>query len=144
MWCLAYSFPYLFVRLLTWYLLDWWVPMFPRRMSLLEVRMSCRLISSSRFQCYPWSCQGISRMLSIRPWFFFTSPCLELCIWWSISVSDSRSFQRPVFLKYIGVSFSIINFVFDLFILRPLFTPWAIWYLPGVLFSWCWSIAFFV
>ena len=26
--------------------------MFPRRVSLLEIRMSCRLVSSSMFQCY--------------------------------------------------------------------------------------------
>ena len=33
------------------------MPMFPRRMSMLEIRMSCRFVSSSMFQCY----------LSIRP-----------------------------------------------------------------------------
>ena len=29
------------------------VPMFPRPMSLLEVRMHCRFVSSSMLQCYP-------------------------------------------------------------------------------------------
>ena len=29
------------------------VPMFPRPMSLLEVRMRCRFVSSSMLQCYP-------------------------------------------------------------------------------------------
>ena len=32
--------------------------MFPRRMSLLEVCMSCRFVSSSMFQCYPCICRG--------------------------------------------------------------------------------------
>ena len=37
MWCLIYSFPSLFVRLLDYSLHEWWVPMFPCCMSLLEV-----------------------------------------------------------------------------------------------------------
>ena len=43
---------------LTCSLLGWWVSVFPRLMSLLEVRMNCRLVSSSMFQCYPWRCRG--------------------------------------------------------------------------------------
>jgi len=93
MWCLTYSFPSLFVRLLACSLLGWWVPMFPRRVSLLEVCMNCRLVSSNIFQCYPWRCHGAWRMLFIRPWFFFESPCLCFCLWCCISVPDRCSFQ---------------------------------------------------
>ena len=52
-------FPYLFVRLLVYSLSGWWVPMFPRRMSLLEVRMTCRLWRGWHFgdgydyRCFP-------------------------------------------------------------------------------------------
>ena len=52
----TYSFPSLFVLLLASSLLGWWVPMFPRRMSFLKVRMSCRRVSSLMFQCYPGRC----------------------------------------------------------------------------------------
>ena len=76
MWCLTYSFPSLIVRLLACSLLGWWVPMFARRMSLLEVRTSCRLVSSSISQCYPWRCRCAGRMLSIRP--FSSSSLLVL------------------------------------------------------------------
>ena len=51
MWCLTYSFPSLFVWLLACSLHIWWVPVFLRRMSLLEIRMSCRFVSSDMFQC---------------------------------------------------------------------------------------------
>ena len=85
----------LFVRLLACSLFDWWVPMFPCRVAFLEVRMSCRLVSSSIFQCYSWRCRGAWRMLSIRPWFFFESPCLGFCLWCCISVAGRCSFQRP-------------------------------------------------
>ena len=50
--------------------------MFPRHMSLLEVRMSCRLVSSSMFLCYP---------------------CLGFCLWCCISVQGRYSFQRSRF-----------------------------------------------
>ena len=69
MWCLTYTFPSVFVRLLV-------CSLFPRCISLLEVRMSCRLVSLVMFQCYPWRCRGAWRMLSIRQWFFFKSPYL--------------------------------------------------------------------
>ena len=93
-WCLTFSFPSLFVRLLACSLLGWGVSMFLRPMSLLEVRMSCRLVSSSMFQCYPWRCRGAWRMLSIRPWSFFESPCLVLWLSFCISVPGRCSFQR--------------------------------------------------
>ena len=48
----TYSFPFLLVRLLACSLLGWCVPMFPRRMSLLEVCMSYILLSSGMCQCY--------------------------------------------------------------------------------------------
>ena len=90
MWCLTYSFPSLFVRLLGCSLLGYWVAMFTRRMSLLEIRMSWRLVSSSIFQYY----RGAWRMLSIRPWFFFESPCLGFCLWCCLAVPGRCSFQR--------------------------------------------------
>ena len=65
----------------------------PRCMSLLEVSVSCRLVSSSRFQCYPWRCHGAWRMLYTRPWFFFESPCLGFCLWCCIAVPDRCSFR---------------------------------------------------
>ena len=67
-----------FVRLL---LPDWWVSMFMRCVLLMEVRMSCRLVSSSRFQSYPWIRRGAWGLLSIRPWFFFESPSVRFCLW---------------------------------------------------------------
>ena len=107
------------LRLLVCSLLGWWVPLFPRRVTLLEVRMSCRFVSSSMFQCYSW--RSAWRKLSILPWFFFESPCLGFCLWCCISVPGRRSFQRSwsECCWYIGVSVSIITFVFDLFIFRP-------------------------
>ena len=125
MWCLTYSFPYLFVRLLACSLLGWWVPMFPRRMSLLEVRMSCRRVSSSMFQCYPWRCRGAWRMLSIRPWFLFKSPCLCFCLWCCISVPCTCSFQRSrsdCCWHILVCHFPSSTFVFDLLIFRPWFS----------------------
>ena len=111
-------FPSLFVQLLACSLLAWWVPMFLCRMSLLEVRMSCRLVFSSMFQCYPWICRGAWWMLSIRPWFFFESRCLGFCLWCCISVPGRRSFQHS-WSECCWVSFPIITFVFNLFIFRP-------------------------
>ena len=85
----------LFVRLLACSLLGWWVPMFPRRMSLLEVCNSCRLVSSSMFQYYPWRCRGACRMLSIQPRFFFESPfVLFVCLRCCIAAPGRCSFQR--------------------------------------------------
>ena len=93
MWCSTYSFPSLFVLLPACSLLGWWVPMFPRRMSKLEVRMRYRFVSSSMFQCYPWRCRSTWRMLSIWAWFFIESNCLGFCLWCCISVPCTRSFQ---------------------------------------------------
>ena len=51
--------------------------------------MSCRLISSGRFQCYPC---GAWRMPSSQPWFFFESPCLHFCLWSCVTVPGRHSF----------------------------------------------------
>ena len=62
-------------------------------------------------------------MMSIRPWFFFESPCIGFCIWCCISVPGRCSFQRSrsgcCWHIIIGVSFFFITFVFDLFFFRP-------------------------
>ena len=99
------------------------VPMFPRRMSLFEVRISCRFVSSSMLQCYPWRCRGAWRMLSIQPWFFFESPCLGFYLWCCMSVPDIyvgfNVLDLGVVDIYTSVSVSVITFVCDLFIFRP-------------------------
>ena len=100
--------------------------MFTCYKSLLEVRMNCRIVSSSMFQCYPWRCRSVWRKLSIRPCFFFESPFL-------VFVSGAVSLTQVdiafnflhltiVDIYYIGASFSIITFVFELFIFRPRFS----------------------
>ena len=94
MGCLTYSFPSLFVWLLVCELLAWRVPMFPRPMSLVEVRMRCRLGSTRMFQSYPWRCRGAWRMLSILLWFLFEYYCLGYCLWRCISVPGRCSIQR--------------------------------------------------
>ena len=88
------SFLSLSVWLLACSLLRWCVPMFPWYMSLLEVPMSCRIVFSSMFPCYPWRCCSAWQMLSIWLWFFFESPCLGFCFWWCISVPGRCSIHR--------------------------------------------------
>ena len=62
------TFVYSLTQLLACSLLGWLVPIFPRRISLLEVRMSYRLVSSNMSQCYSWRCCGAWRMLSKWPY----------------------------------------------------------------------------
>ena len=94
MWRLTFFFPSLFVRLLAYSWLGWWVFMLTRHTSLLEIRMSCRLVSPNMFQCYPWRCPGVWWMLPIRLWFFFESICFGFSLWCCICFSCRCSFQR--------------------------------------------------
>ena len=132
MWCSTYCFASLFVRLPACSLLGWWVPMFPRRMSKLEVCMNCRFVSSSMFKCYPWRCRSSWRMLSILPWFFVESTCLGFLLWCCISIPGRRSSQpsrsKCCWYIYIGESFSIITNAFNLFILTLICT-YISWFL---------------
>ena len=86
------AFPTLFVRLLLVLCLGGECQCFRAVCLLLEVRMSCRLVSSSRLQCYPWRYRGACRMLPIQLWFFFESPCIIFCLWCCISVPGICSF----------------------------------------------------
>ena len=72
---LMYLFSCLFVRVIACSLPGWRVPLFPHRMSLLRI-CSCRLVSSSRFQCFPGRCRGAWRMLSSQPLQLFEYPGL--------------------------------------------------------------------
>ena len=69
-------------------------------MSLLEVCMSCTLVSSSIFRCYPWRCRGAWRMLFIRPWF-----------WLHAFICPPTLFRRMAVGSSLGLSF-IANHVF--------------------------------
>ena len=95
--------------------------MFPRRMSLQEVRMSGRLVSSSMLQCYPCRCRGACRMLSTR-----RDTSLNLLVLFFVCGAVSLSqVDVPIKVIDLGVVYIfvcvvfIITFVFDLLIFRP-------------------------
>ena len=93
--------------------------MFPRRLSLLEIHMSCRLVSSSvsledvavLAECCPSRRDSSLKLLDL----VFVSDGVTL------SQLDVANIRDLGFVDiYIGISFSIIIFVFDLCIFRPL------------------------
>ena len=123
MWCLTYSFPSLFVQLLACSLLGWWVPMFLRRISLLEVCMSCDL---SLQACSNVTLEDVAVLGECCPSGHDSSLNLLVLVFISGAISLSQvdvafnvRFSIWVLLIYIDVTFSIITFVFDLFIFRP-------------------------
>ena len=67
--------------------------MFPRRMSLLEVRISCRLVSSSMSQCY---LEDVAVLGECCPYGRDSSLNLLVLVffWCYISVPGRYTFQR--------------------------------------------------
>ena len=97
--------------------------MFPRRMSWPEVYMSCRFVSSSMSQfnvtledvavlgeCCP---SGRDSSLNLNVLVFVSGDVSLSQIYVALTVLDLR------LLTCTGVSFSIITFIFDLFIFIP-------------------------
>ena len=117
------SFPSLFMRLLACSLLGWWVPMFPRCMPLLYswvVELSFQACSNVTLEdvavlgeCCPSSRDSSLNILVL----VFVSGAVFLS-----QVDVAFNVLDRVLLTYIGVSFSIITFLFDLFIFRPWFS----------------------
>ena len=71
MWFLTSFFYFIFVCAAVTMFFAWLLrAIFPRHKSLLDVRISCRLVCSSRFECYPWRCRGTGRIPSNRPCIF--------------------------------------------------------------------------
>ena len=89
--CLTYSFPSVSVRLLVCSLLGWWMPMFSRYMSLMEIHMSCRLLFK-RVAMLPLKMSRCLVNAAHLVVIFVEYPCLGL--WCCISVPGRcSSFQ---------------------------------------------------
>ena len=100
--------------------LSWWVPTFPHRLSLLDVRVSCRLVSSSRYIQLPlkmWRCLANDvQSAVILLWIFLSWFVIGV-----VSLSHGDVAFKALYLSDFDIYWcvvSVITFVFDLFLFR--------------------------
>ena len=123
MWCWAYFFPFWSVRPLVCSVLVCSVSRSLHHMSELAAHRSCTPVSSGRWQGCFWRYHGVWRMPPSLRWFFVVSLCPGSFPIGCIVVPSTRSLGHFLWAHYWrleGCLSTTINFVFSMFILRPI------------------------